>query len=389
MQVTNTGVPDGLRTRLRRPAIVVVALLIGSGVVAGCGGTTSSSDNKGSSDAASTSAAKATGKPYEVQGSNPKLPPLALRGWVPGGKASKPYKIAYVGNTPVNTYVQAMEYGAQTAANALGVKLTKIIANWDSAQQINQLQTLLQQKQYDGIVTFASDPNAECRMISQTIPAAGIPVVVTNFPACGDSDYTKGTVGVSTSQSLPFYRRYADWAFGELSKKGGGKVGILSGPAVFGHAKQLKAATEEIVKKYPNVQIAQNLNADWTIEGGLKEAQTILQTHPDIKMFLSSYDQNTIGAVKALQAAGKKPGDITIYNLGGDKVTFPLMKEGWIQGMQYLEPIEEVGQGVEMLVAHLDGQTVPKFNDLGDGTSQPAGTVQITPQNMDQFKPQF
>jgi hypothetical protein len=66
-----------------------------------------------------------------------------------------------------------------------------------------------------------------------------------------------------------------------------------------------------------------------------------------------------------------------------------MMEEGWIEGIQYLQPIEEVGQGVEMLVAHLDGAEVPRFNNLGDGSSHPAGTVQITPKNMDQFKPQF
>jgi ABC-type sugar transport system substrate-binding protein len=370
-------------------SVALVSMLLAVAVAVGCGDDDDDASGGGDQASAESNGSQATGEPYEVQGSDSKLPPLVLQGWVPGGKASEEYNIAYVGNTPLNTYVQAMEYGAETAAEELGVSLEKIIAEWDSAQQINQLQSLLQQNKYDGIVTFLSDPNAECRMASETLPDADIPVVVTNFPACGDRDYTEGTVGLSTSQSRPFYETYADWAFKWLSDNGGGKVGILSGPAVFGHAKELKKATETVVKKYPNVEIAQNLNAEWTIEGGLSQGETLLQTHPDIKMFLSSYDQNTIGLVKALEGAGKKPGDIPIFTLGGDKVTLPMMEEGWIEGIQYLQPIEEVGQGVEMLVAHLDGAEVPRFNNLGDGSSHPAGTVQITPKNMDQFKPQF
>jgi ABC-type sugar transport system substrate-binding protein len=392
MDVTNDEARKASRGWLRtRWMATMLAMAVG---LAACGGS-DSGDTGGSgesADAGTTTAAaaeKPAGKPYEVAGSDSSRPALQLQGWVPGGKASKEYKIAYFGNTPLNTYVQAMEYGAETAAGALGVKLEKVIAKWDSAQQLNQLETAVQQKKYDGIVAFAADPNAECRVLKQQVPDAGIPVVITNFPLCGDSDFTEGTVGVSTSQSLPFYRQYVEWAFGELSKKGGGKVGILSGPAAFGHAKQLKKASEEIVKKYENVTIAQNLNAEWTTAGGLKQAETLMQTHPDLKMLLSSYDQNTIGAVKALKAAGKKPGDLMIFNLGGDKVSFPLMKDGWIQGTQYLQPIEEVGQAVEMLVAKLDGAKTPEFNNLGDGKSHPAGTAQITLENMDQFKPQF
>src|SRR5690606_3489466 len=98
--------------------------------------------------------------PYQVTGSKGDALPLTLLGHVPGRKASKEYNVCYFGNTPINTYVQAMEYGAETAANALGVKLDKQIANWDAAQQLNQLQTAVQQRKCDGILLFAADPNA-------------------------------------------------------------------------------------------------------------------------------------------------------------------------------------------------------------------------------------
>jgi ABC-type sugar transport system substrate-binding protein len=107
------------------------------------------------------------------------------------------------------------------------------------------------------------------------------------------------------------------------------------------------------------------------------------------RRILSDYDQNTLGAVRALQAAGKKAGEVKLFNLGGDHSTFPLMKEGWIQGMMYLEPLEETGQGLEMLVAHLQGRKYPKFNDLGKDPTLPAKTVQITLKNMHLFKPEF
>lgn len=387
--------PRSRMTRSRAQLAGMVGVLAAAAVAAGCGSSDSSSATTAAAAATGTTESttepvkEATGTPYEVKGTDPKRPSLRLQGWVPGGKASKEYKIGYFSNTPLNTYVQAMDYGAATAASALGVKVEKIVSEWDSAQQLNQLQTAIQQKKYDGIVVFSSDPAAECKTLSKQVPDAGIPVVIVNFPICGDSDYTDGTVGLSTSQSLPYYQQYVDWALGTLAKKGGGKVGVLSGPAVLGHSKQLKAALDEIAPKYDNVEIAQNINGEWTSEAGLQQTQTLLQSNPDLKMLLSSYDQNTLGAEKALTAAGKKPGDVMIFNLGGDHSTFPMMKEGWIQGMMYLEPIEEVGQGVEMLVANLDGAKTPTFNNLGQDKTLSAGTVQITPENIDEFVPQF
>lgn len=378
-------------TRCLALAVVVVGMLgaaaCGSSSSSGGGSSTSSSGGSAASTGSAPANGPVTARPYEVRGSDSNYPPLRLQGWVPNHKAKKNYTIGYFGNAPINTYVQAMDYGAQTAASSLGVTLDKVTANWDASEQINQLQTAMQQKKYDGIVVWTADPNGECRTI-KAIQKAGIPVVVANFPICGDRDYTAGTVGLSTSQSLPYFEQYVNWAFSTLSKKGGGKVGVLSGPATFGQTKALAKAISEIGPKYPNVSVAQNIQGQWTTEGGLSEAQTILQSHPDVKMLLSSYDQNTLGAQKALVAAGKKPGQIMLFDNGGDRTTFPLLKKGWIEGIQYLEPMEEVGQGVEMLVAHLDGAKTPTFNNLGTDKTLPGGVAEVTKANVNEFVPQ-
>jgi ribose transport system substrate-binding protein len=380
--------PDRSRRLMGLIALFAVLALL----VTACGDdeeSSSASSAPAAEESASTTSdsAPAKAEPYAVKGDDPKRPDLRLAGWVPNKKASKEYSIGYFMSSPLNTYVQAMDYGAKTAAAALGVKLEKIQNDWDPQQQLNQLQTALQQKKYDGIVVGAADPDAECRMLSKTIPDAGIPVVITNFPICSDENHTEGTVGVSTSQSLAFYQQWADWAFKTVSEDGGGKVGILMGPPQLGHTKRTKQAIEETAKKYTNVEVVQQLTGDYTSEAGLQQAQTILGAHPDVKGLFSNYDQNTLGAIKALQAADKKAGEVTVFNLGGDHSTFPLMKQDWIQGTQYLEPIEETGQAVEMLVAHLDGASPPKFNNLGEDST--LETVQITKENIGDFVPEF
>jgi ABC-type sugar transport system substrate-binding protein len=361
---------------------VAAIALVSAAALAGC-----TTDSGSAADAPSDrSTAPVDAVPYTVEGSDSAMPPLRLQGWVPEGTDTKDWKIGYFGLAPLNTFVQAMDYGGATAAEALGVSLEPVVANWDAIEQVNQITTALQQKSYDGIVVFNADPDAECRTIKNA--AKEIPVVVVNFPVCGDTDYTEGTVGFSGSQGLALYTDFADTAMSDLSEQGGGDIAVLSGPAAFGQSKQLKQALDTTVAKYPNVNIVQNVNGDWTPEGGLQQMQTILQTNPDIDMVLSSYDQNTLGATKALKAAGKAPGDIEIYNLGGDSATFELFDQGWIKGMSYLQPMEEVGQGVEMIVAYLEGLPVPTANHLENGNSTTAGTVHITKDNIDQFQPQ-
>lgn len=373
------------RYSLRSRGVALALTLVGAGLMAAC----STDDSDGSATELSSDRPTATVEavPYTVEGSDPDMPPLHLQGYLPeGSEPSKEWKIGYFGLTPLNTFVQAMDYGGETAADALGVDLDHVIANWDPNEQVNQIVTAVQQKSYDGIVVFNADPDAECRTVLNA--AKEVPVVIVNFPICGDTGYTEGTVGYSGSQGLDLYTQFADNAMKDLSDQGGGQIAVLSGPAAFGQSKQLKQALEDTAAKYSNVEVVQNVNADWTPEGGLQQMQTILQTNPDVDMILSSYDQNALGAVEALKAAGKQPGDIEIYNLGGDTGTFALLEDGWIKGISYLQPMEEVGQGVEMLVANLEGVPVPTENNLEDGNSTAAGTILITKDNIDQFQPQ-
>jgi ABC-type sugar transport system substrate-binding protein len=235
--------------------------------------------------------------------------------------------------------------------------------------------------QYDGIVMGAMDPNVLCKTLSKDAPAAGLPIVIINFPICGDDDYTAGTVGLSTSQSIHFFRNYLEWVYSTVPN--GAKVGVITGPAEEGHTVQMKRALDEMKQKHPNVEVVQIVSGDYTAEAGLAETQTLLQGHSDLDMIISTYDQNTVGAVKALEASGKKPGEIKLWNLGGEKITRPMLADGWIEGTMYLDPVNETGQGFEMMVAHLEGHETPTFNDLSKGE------VKLTKDTMNNFPEDF
>jgi ribose transport system substrate-binding protein len=148
---------------------------------------------------------------------------------------------------------------------------------------------------------------------------------------------------------------------------------------------QLKRAVKELQAKYPKVDLVQQVSGDFTPAAGLDQTQTVLRTHPDVDMIISAYNQNTVGAVRALKAAGKKPGEVRVFDMGGDQASIGLLKDGWVEGTMFLDPVGEVAQGIEMLVAELQGRKHPKFNDLGTGKSLRCKTTKMTPKNIDCF----
>jgi ABC-type sugar transport system substrate-binding protein len=308
-------------------------------------------------------------------------PALTLKGWAK--PARKQYKVLFAGVKPINPYVVATYYGAEEAAKKLNIDLTCQFNNFDAQQQLQQVESAIATKQYDGLLLPPLDGHVLCRALSKDAPAAGIKVVVVTLPVCGDENYTPGTVGISAAQTIAQYRRYLPFAYSSLGAQGG-EVAVLTGPAPDTHTVLIKQALDEAKARFPNVDVVQVISGPYTAASGLQEAQTVLSAHPDVKLIVSLYDENTKGAVTALKSAGRQPGQIKLFDLGGDKTTTPLIKEGWVQGIMRLSPIEEDGQGLEMLVAALEGRSHPNFNDLSQGSMS-----EITPANVDKYQPEY
>lgn len=65
----------------------------------------------------------------------------------------------------------------------------------------------------------------------------------------------------------------------------------------------------------------------WEQEGGLKAAEDLLQAHPDANVILGENDSMALGAIKALEAAGKK--DVLVLAAAdGQKQALALIKDG-------------------------------------------------------------
>jgi ribose transport system substrate-binding protein len=71
----------------------------------------------------------------------------------------------------------------------------------------------------------------------------------------------------------------------------------------------------------------------------LTTMQDFLQAHPDVKVVYAFNGPIAIGAVQALRAAGKKPGEVMVLTTDMEVETQRLINDGWIQATVVSQPV--------------------------------------------------
>lgn len=85
-----------------------------------------------------------------------------------------------------------------------------------------------------------------------------------------------------------------------------GKVAIIAGLTGADNAMQRTAGFEEVLKKYPNIEIVATEYCDWDTQKAQTAAENILTAHPDLSAFLVQDDGMSKGVWNAIEAAGKQ-----------------------------------------------------------------------------------
>jgi ribose transport system substrate-binding protein len=140
------------------------------------------------------------------------------------------------------------------------------------------------------------------------------------------------------------------------------------------------------IRGFSEAQLISNGSADltivsqgwgnWTNNGGLKAMEDILVANPDIDLLVAENDAMAIGALKAINEAGKSA-DITVVGFDGQKEAYELIRQGKYGATALNSPRELARLVMEAVVKHLNGEKVDKV------IFTPA--VLITKDNVDRF----
>ena len=103
------------------------------------------------------------------------------------------------------------------------------------------------------------------------------------------------------------------------------------------------------------------------LEGGdqpsaIAKAGAILVAHPDIKAVYGTTGGSPTTWAKALEQAGRNPGDVIVIGMDYTLPNLDLVKSGWVYALVGQPIYEECYRAAEILVAHLLGEPV-EFNN--------------------------
>jgi ABC-type sugar transport system substrate-binding protein len=306
-------------------------------------------------------------------------------------KAGQGKKIAYVTECATeNAYCLTRLKAVQAAVKKYGATMKIFNAAFDAGKQLSVAQTA-STGDFDGFMFGPVAGKLGCRIWKQYLKPTGKPIINMDIPMCGNAEHTPGMAATLTMQSTPYFMAQLAHAFSSCkSKCKVMAIGGFTGTDLFNY---WQTALKTEAAAYPNVEIVVDQAANFDPTKGFSAIQTGLRAHPDASVVVSSWDDMTRGAIRAIEAAGKEPGkDVRVYSAGGSKFAADLIKQGKWTSTTPLQPYEEGLYGVASLLMAMEGNPVNAWINeaefpaiVPDGT----GALYVTKENVDKLKPRF
>lgn len=252
--------------------------------------------------------------------------------------------------TRTHPFYQDLEAGLKEAAAQYGYSLIITAGEFDVAKQKDQIQDFIVRK-VDAIIVSPCDSKS----IGTAIKAAndaGIPIFTADI-AC----LAEGVKIVShvASDNIAGGKLAAQAISKALN--GTGKVAIIDHPEVESVIQRVKGFEEELATNSPGIQVVAKLSGHGVKDQAFRTAEDILQSHPDLDAFFGINDDSALGALAAVEKAGKS-GQVKI--IGFDAV--PEAREAIKAGKIYADVIQkprEIGRTtIETIKAYISGGNI-------------------------------
>ncbi len=234
-----------------------------------------------------------------------------------GGDGESGITVGYAGPTLNNAFFVGLQKGVKDGAKEYGFELKETNANGDAGVQFNQTQDLITQD-VDALILVPIDSKAIVPAV-QAANNANIPV----FTLDRGSDGGKLASQIETN-NVKAGEDGANYIVDLLKERYGkprGNVVDLQGLVGTTAATDRETGFQKVMKKYPDIEIVANQPADFDQEKALNVTTNILQANEQVDAIFGAKDDNTVGAIRAIDSAGRyKPpsSDEHIYIVGID-----------------------------------------------------------------------
>ncbi|TSA87466.1 ABC transporter substrate-binding protein [Deinococcus detaillensis] len=238
------------------------------------------------------------------------------------------YKVGFAQTESNNPWRIAQTKSMQDEAKKLGHQLVYTDAAGSTAKQVADVRSMIAQK-VDAIFLSPREDKPLAPVVAEA-RKAGIPVILLDRNI--DPALSKAGTDYVTFVGSDFIKegqRVADW----LVKNAAGKTNIieLEGTTGASPANDRRKGFDDVIAKNPKFKIVASQTGNFARDTGRQVAETLLQAHPEANVIYAHNDEMAIGAVSAIQAAGKVPGkDILVLSIDGGKEAVQMVVDGKI-----------------------------------------------------------
>jgi len=273
-----------------------------------------------------------------------------------GGSNSTTIKVGFITKFPVDFYdimVDAVKkYDSEHAD--VEVVFGQGKSGTDDEGEIAIIENMIAQG-VKAIAITPTSPNVQGALDKAV--AAGIKVVLVDNDIPGWS----GKSSVVATDNLAGGKLAGKWLAEHLSA--GATLGVLQGrlgnPSLDDRVKGMKETLGDKAK------IVAEPATDCDETKGLNAAQDVLTANPNVSAIYGACGPPILGALQAIKAAGKKPGDIIVVGFDASAGEIAAIMAGDQSASVAQFPSKMGSLGIETAVAVARGQTVPANVDTG------------------------
>ncbi len=255
-----------------------------------------------------------------------------------------------------------------------GIDLKFLDAQQKQENQIKAIRSFIAQKV--DVIAFSPVVETGWEPVLQEVKKAGIPVIVSDRRPDVPDDLYVTFIG---SDFVQEGQRAADW----LVKKTGGKAVIaeLEGTVGSAPANDRKKGFDEVIAKNPGMKIVFSQTGEFTRAKGKEVMEALLKspTGSQITALFAHNDDMAIGAIQAIEEAGKVPGkDITVVSIDGIHDALQAIIDGKLGCSVECNPLlgPPLFDAIEAVLAHKD---LPKRTVMKDDQFDISNAAQVLP----------
>lgn len=243
-------------------------------------------------------------------------------------------------------------------------------SEFDVAVQKNQISDFIVQ-QVDALIICPADSRAIGTAIKEA-NMAGIPVFTADIAVLVDDVEVIAHVGIDNYEGG---RMAGELALGLLD--GDGQIAIVDHPEVESVIQRTKGFMDVIndaLSQNEAVEVVSRLPGSGSMDKSFKATEDILQAHPEVDVIFGINDETALGAVAAIEKAGKS-GTVQVIGFGGKEEALKAVREGTLYADIITHPRQIGSRVIKSIARYMQGEEVEAVELIPTQVYQP-GQIQ-------------